>query len=71
MMCPSIVSDRPPVRLSASFIIHLWLEELGGEKCEWRGRIQQIPCGEVGYFRDWGTLEKFLQESVVKAESPF
>lgn len=34
------------------FTVRFWLETLGDEQHEWRGRAQYIESGEVIYFRD-------------------
>ncbi len=43
------------------FTVRLWLEELGNDQMEWRGKVQHVTSGEVRYFRDWPTLIAFLQ----------
>ena len=45
---------------SQFFTLHIWKEELGDQRCEWRGRIRHVPSGEVCYFRDWTVLVQFL-----------
>lgn len=43
------------------FTVRLWLEELGNDQTEWRGKVQHVTSGEVRYFRDWPALIAFLQ----------
>lgn len=43
------------------FTVRLWLEELGNDQREWRGKVQHVISGEVRYFRDWPALIAFLQ----------
>lgn len=45
---------------SQFFTLHIWKEELGDERCEWRGRVRHVPSGTVCYFREWATLVLFL-----------
>jgi len=50
------------VSRSQLFTLRLWPEDLGGGKTDWRGKVQHVDSGEARYFRDWSTLEAFLQE---------
>lgn len=43
------------------FTVRLWLEELGNDQTEWRGKVQHVTSGEGRYFRDWPALIAFLQ----------
>lgn len=43
------------------FTVRLWLEELGNDQTEWRGKVQHVTSGEACYFRDWPALIAFLQ----------
>ena len=43
------------------FTLRLWLEDLGGGLTDWRGMVQHVRSGEVRYFRDWRTLEAFVE----------
>lgn len=63
-------SDPPAMRRRAIFIIHLWREDLSGGEWEWRGKVQGVPEGEAAYFRDWETLERFMQEYASKLTFP-
>lgn len=46
---------------SRVFMLRFWLEDLGNEQKEWRGKVQYIYSGEVIYFRDWSVLETFVE----------
>jgi hypothetical protein len=48
------------------FTVKVWQEILSGEKIEWRGKIQHAGTGEARYFRDWGTMVKFLTDILPK-----
>jgi hypothetical protein len=47
-------------RSSHQFMLRLWLEELGNDQYELRGSVQHMNSGEMRYFRDWATLETFV-----------
>lgn len=51
---PRVDDDR--LALSQSFVVRVWLEELGEGKTEWRGKVQCVANGEVLYFRNWQNL---------------
>ena len=51
-----------PAPSSHLFTLRLWPEDLGGGQIDWRGRVQHVTSGESRYFRDWATLEAFLEE---------
>jgi hypothetical protein len=53
-------ADRP-THSSHLFMLRLWLEDLGGGQADWRGKVQHVNSGEVRYFRDWPTLEAFVE----------
>ena len=44
------------------FMLRLWPEDLGGGQTDWRGSIQHVNSGELRYFRDWPTLQAFVEE---------
>ncbi len=52
-----------------SFMLRMWLEDVGGGQREWRGKIQHVASGEARYFRDWPALEAFVEE-LVRRGSP-
>ncbi len=56
--------DKDPTGRSHVFTLRLWLEDLGGSRREWRGRIQNIQAGQAIYFRDWQSMLRFLQENL-------
>ena len=43
------------------FTLRLWLEDLGNGQTDWRGSIQHVSSGEARYFRDWPTVETFVE----------
>lgn len=79
---PGNVSVTPPVlytgqmaeekRLLATqlFTVRFWLEALGDDRHEWRGRAQHIESGEVIYFRDWHQLLRFCRDNLDRAIQP-
>jgi hypothetical protein len=57
-----VCSDaHKPVAASHLFTLRLWLEDLGGGQTDWRGKVQCVNSGEALYFRDWPTLEAFVE----------
>ena len=60
-------ADRPTPS-SQLFMLRLWPEDVGSGKTDWRGKIQHVNSGEARYFRDWPTLEAFLEELVHRSE---
>ena len=46
---------------SQLFILRFWLEDMGNGRTDLRGRVQHTNSGEVRYFRDWPTLEDFVE----------
>lgn len=66
--------DTPNVRpRSHLFTVRVWEEAITSEQNEWRGKVQLLTNGDVGYFRDWSALIplllKMLSESNVEVES--
>jgi len=53
-------ADRPAQR-SHLFMLRLWPEDLGSGQTDWRGKVQHVDSGEARYFRDWPTLEAFVE----------
>lgn len=53
-----------PAQGSHLFTVRLWLEDLGSGQTDWRGKIQHVQSGEARYFRDWPTLEGFVERLV-------
>lgn len=47
---------------SQLFMVRLWPEDLGQGQTDWRGKIQHVNSGEARYFRDWPTLEAFVDK---------
>ena len=52
-------ADQPA--RSHLFTLRLWLEELGSGQTDWRGKVQHVNSGEARYFRDWPTLQAFVE----------
>ncbi len=50
---------------SQLFMLRLWQEDLGGGQTDFRCKVQHVSSGEVRYFRDWHTLEAFM-EAILK-----
>jgi len=46
---------------SQLFMLRMWLEDLGNGQTDWRGKVQHVNSGEVRYFREWATLEAFME----------
>jgi len=46
---------------SQLFMLRLWAEDVGGGRTDWRGKVQHVNSGEARYFRDWPTLEAFVE----------
>ena len=42
------------------FMLRLWPENPGGGQTDWRGSLQHVNSGELRYFRDWPTLQAFV-----------
>ncbi len=42
------------------FTVRVWLEDLGDNRTEWRGRIRSEASGEEHYFCDWPGLLEYL-----------
>jgi hypothetical protein len=59
-----------PAQSSQLFMLRLWLEDLGGGRTDWRGKVQHVSSGEARYFRDWTTLEAFLENLLCWEQEP-
>lgn len=57
-----------PAQDSHLFMLRLWLEDLGSGHTDWRGKVQHVTSGEARYFRDWPTLEAFVEGLLHKTE---
>lgn len=55
---------------SQLFMLRLWLEDLGGGQTDWRGKVQHVNSGETRYFRDWPTLQAFLENLLRWEQEP-
>ncbi len=60
--------DRQPgqAKLASShlFVVRIWCEWVGENNKEWRGQVEQVLNGKVGYFRNWSMLVSFLKEAL-------
>ena len=61
--------SNQPAQSPHLFMVRMWPENLGDGLTDWRGKIQHVNSGEVRYFRDWLTLEAFIQRLLNKIES--
>ncbi len=52
---------QQPAGISHLFTLRLWPEDLGAGQVDWRGKVQHVNSGETRYFRDWPTLEAFVE----------
>jgi len=50
-----------PAHSSHLFTLRMWPEDLGGGQIDWRGKVQHLNSGEALYFRDWTTLQAFME----------
>ncbi len=50
------------------FVVRIWCELVGENHKEWRGQVEQVLSGKVGYFREWSTLIAFLEEALAALE---
>jgi hypothetical protein len=57
-----------PAQSSQLFMLRLWPEDLGSGQTDWRGRVQHVNSGEARYFRDWGTLEAFVEKLLTSSD---
>jgi hypothetical protein len=53
--------ESQPGQSSHLFTLRFWLEDLGNNQFDWRGRIQHVNSGEVIYFRNCEMLEAFIE----------
>ena len=58
-----------PAQSSHLFMLRLWSEDLGGGQTDWRGKVQHVNSGEARYFRDWPTLETFVEGLLRRIDS--
>ena len=57
-----------PTQISHLFTLRMWLENLGNGQTDWRGKVQHVNSGEARYFRDWPTLEAFVERLLHKID---
>jgi len=61
-------SIAPPEQRSQLFTLRLWLDHPGRGKPVWRAKVQHVNSGEVRYFRDWSTLETFVEGLISQSD---
>lgn len=57
-----------PMQGSHLFVVRLWPEDVGEGLIDWRGKVQHVNSGEVRYFRDWPTLEVFVDKLLGRSD---
>ena len=58
-----------PLQRSYLFTIRLWTEPQSDGQVERRGKVQHVLSGEWRYFRDWPTLERYLQRKLQEMDA--
>ena len=58
-----------PSLTSHLFTVRVWREELGEDRVEWRGKVQDALSGEARYFREWAELIAFVREQIKDEQS--
>ena len=61
--------DRKEGSHSQSFLIRVWVEEVGNGRIEYRGQVKHIRSAETAYFREWYSLQSFLKRKLEEKES--
>jgi hypothetical protein len=56
----SAMNKQPEV--SNLFLVRVWVEEIGGGRSEWRGKVQHVVSGEARPFSDCAALEAAMHE---------
>ena len=51
------------------FMVRVWLEPLGDDQTEWRGKVSHVLSGELHYFRAWCELMDHML-NMIEAQSP-
>jgi hypothetical protein len=70
------VDEHTPCSQAHLFTVRLWREDLGGDRWEWRGKVQHVLSGEAFYFREWQDLATRLKAwpqgdmTTIEDESP-
>jgi hypothetical protein len=59
----------PSLHNSHLFTLRMWPEDLGSGQTDWRGKVQHVNSREARYFRDWPTLEAFV-EGLLRESDP-
>lgn len=56
------MGNPEPARITHSFLVRIWCEDLGRGEREWRGRIQHLRSGEVRHVHGLPALFAALAE---------
>lgn len=59
-----VIEQQKGYPRSHLFTVRIWKEEIGTNQCEWRGKVQLFPGGEVRYFREWNMLVPVLIDTL-------
>lgn len=69
-MNPTCTTDvAGPRNYTRTFIVRLWLEDLGEGRTEWRGRVQDVKSGQICFFRGWEGLEQAILKMLASETS--
>lgn len=58
-----------PHSIVRTFIVRLWLEDLGDGHTEWRGRVQDVMNGQVKFFHGWERLTTTILDMLANRTS--
>ncbi len=61
--------DRERTR-SHLFTLRLWVEDVGNGRTEFRGTLKHVLTGETQHFRDWETLNRYLEAVFISDQPP-
>jgi hypothetical protein len=48
-----------------SFIVRMWLEEVGSRRVAWHGQITYVRNGELRYFKTLDEIPGFIRNSLL------
>ena len=59
-----VINNDTDQRMHSShlFMLRIWPDNPDSGQTDWRGKVQHVNSGEARYFRDWPTLEAFVEE---------
>ncbi len=61
------MGDQPASSESHLFTLRFWIEELGPNEAEWRGKLHHVNSGDVHYLRDSRTLITLLHKIITNS----